>query len=264
MAESSTGLARQVRVGVLELVHLELEQRLGLEDPAEGREPLREQAPQVFLIPADDLEHEVDAAGARAQVLDLRQLLERLDHACARLRAHAQEDDGEDRVAEAVRVGHGDDVEDALAPQAVCPEADGRLRHAERLRDRPERAAPVFHELGHDRAVELVEVAGVVGVFLADFASVARKPAGAYPPTAGQAAGRNPGRDGQWNLGVAPAGDARPVYRPATFAGFWPAMRRRHASSSVAPMLASMGAPCVLAWLAPRDPESRQRHRTNH
>ena len=37
------------------------------------------------------------------------------------------------------------------------------------------------------------------------------------------------------------------------------AAKRRHASSSVAPISADMGAPCVLAWLAFRSPCTRRR-----
>ena len=52
--------------------------------------------------------------------------------------------------------------------------------------------------------------------------------------------------------------------RPATFTGSWPAITRRHASSSVAPVPEGTRAPCVLAWLGARDPEARQRHWTRH
>ena len=39
---------------------------------------------------------------------------------------------------------------------------------------------------------------------------------------------------------------------------------RRHASSSVAPISPDMGAPCVLAWLAPRTRGTRQHHLKGH
>src|SRR5919109_2241150 len=44
------------------------------------------------------------------------------------------------------------------------------------------------------------------------------------------------------------------VAHPAPFVGAWPAITLRHASSSVAPVLANTGAPCVLAWLGAREP----------
>src|SRR3990172_8498540 len=113
-AESSTVRATaEVRVGVLELVDLQLEERFGLEDPAHGGEPLHQQAPQVLVVPADDLEHEVDAPRAGAQVLDLGQGLQLLDDAGTGPGPHAEQDDREDLVAEAVWVRHGDDVENA-------------------------------------------------------------------------------------------------------------------------------------------------------
>src|ERR687892_1902163 len=40
--------------------------------------------------------------------------------------------------------------------------------------------------------------------------------------------------------------------------GFWPAITRRAAAFSVAPIASAMGAPCVLASLGARDPEFRQ------
>jgi len=39
---------------------------------------------------------------------------------------------------------------------------------------------------------------------------------------------------------------------------------RRHASSSVASISPDMDAPCVLAWLAPRTPGTRQHHLKRH
>src|SRR5438876_6435033 len=54
------------------------------------------------------------------------------------------------------------------------------------------------------------------------------------------------------------------VTRPATSSGFWPASARRQAMSSVAPGLTSPSAPCVLAWLGARDPETRKRDRADH
>ena len=39
---------------------------------------------------------------------------------------------------------------------------------------------------------------------------------------------------------------------------------RRAAASSVAPISSDMGAPCVLASLASRTPEMRNRHRRSH
>ena len=47
-------------------------------------------------------------------------------------------------------------------------------------------------------------------------------------------------------------------------AGFWPAITRRAAASSVAPIALAMGAPCVLASLGARDPETRQHHLKGH
>ena len=41
-------------------------------------------------------------------------------------------------------------------------------------------------------------------------------------------------------------------------AGFWPAITRRAAASSVASIASAMQAPCVLASLGARDPEPRQ------
>src|SRR3990170_6903228 len=111
MAESSTG---KVGIGVLELVHRELEVRLGLEDPADGGEPLGEQAPESFLILAHDLENEVEPARTRAQVLDLGESLKRLDDAGVCPWPDAQEDDGKDLVADPVRIGHRDDAQRAL------------------------------------------------------------------------------------------------------------------------------------------------------
>src|SRR5262245_51955212 len=47
---------------------------------------------------------------------------------------------------------------------------------------------------------------------------------------------------------------------PAIHTAFLPAITRRHAASSVAPISRSdIGAPCVLAWLGASDPE-HQRH----
>jgi len=40
--------------------------------------------------------------------------------------------------------------------------------------------------------------------------------------------------------------------------GFWPAITRRAAASSVAPVSTDTRAPCVLASLGARDPEARR------
>lgn len=46
--------------------------------------------------------------------------------------------------------------------------------------------------------------------------------------------------------------------------GLWPAITRRAAASSVAPICLHMNAPCVLAALGARDPETRQHHWQRH
>ena len=54
------------------------------------------------------------------------------------------------------------------------------------------------------------------------------------------------------------------VPHAARHAGLWPAITRRAAASSVAPVFANTDAPCVLASLGASDPEPRQRHRAGH
>src|SRR5712691_9284114 len=51
---------------------------------------------------------------------------------------------------------------------------------------------------------------------------------------------------------------------PAIQAGFWPAITRRAAASSVAPIATAMGAPCVLASLGASEPEAQKHYRTGH
>ncbi len=54
------------------------------------------------------------------------------------------------------------------------------------------------------------------------------------------------------------------VASPATFSASLTRDKRRHAASSVALGQTSPSAPCVLAWLASRTPETRERHRGDH
>ncbi len=51
---------------------------------------------------------------------------------------------------------------------------------------------------------------------------------------------------------------------PATLGGARPAITRRAAASSVAPVLSSTGAPCVLASLGAREPGIHQRYQEDH
>src|SRR5713226_5785646 len=51
---------------------------------------------------------------------------------------------------------------------------------------------------------------------------------------------------------------------PAVHAGFWPAITRRTAASSVAPVFANTSPPCVLASLGAHDPEPRRYHWKRH
>ena len=60
---------------------------------------------------------------------------------------------------------------------------------------------------------------------------------------------------GEWSWAVSL--QARPF-------GFWPAITRRAAASSVAPVLPSTRAPCVLASLGAHDPETRQHSLKGH
>src|SRR5439155_12921518 len=78
------------------------------------------------------------------------------------------------------------------------------------------------------------------------------------------------GRERPRRRARAPAGGGRkPRYHglvllPAMHAGFSPAITLRAAASSVAPVIAITGAPCVLASLGARDREARQHSRTRH
>ena len=65
-------------------------------------------------------------------------------------------------------------------------------------------------------------------------------------------------------LPQARCGEAGVVPLPAMPSGSLARDERRHASSSVVPIPMGIGTPCVLAWLAPRTPETRPHHWKGH
>ncbi len=76
---------------------------------------------------------------------------------------------------------------------------------------------------------------------------------------AAAAARREPDRRYRWlrhRLGVVP--------HRAMHARFWPAITRRAAASSVAPVASATSAPCVLASLGARDPEAERHYPAGH
>src|SRR5205823_7673030 len=54
------------------------------------------------------------------------------------------------------------------------------------------------------------------------------------------------------------------VLRPATHAGFWPAITRRQSPPSLLPRLPALAASECGVWPGARDPEARRHHWTGH
>jgi hypothetical protein len=54
------------------------------------------------------------------------------------------------------------------------------------------------------------------------------------------------------------------VALPANIGGARRAITLRHAASSVAPIVTTIGTPCVLAWLGARTPGIHRCHQENH
>ena len=63
---------------------------------------------------------------------------------------------------------------------------------------------------------------------------------------------------------AAPRNEENVVPLPAIHVRLWPAITRRAAASSVAPIASTIGAPCVLASLGARDPEAGRHHWKGH
>ncbi len=142
---------------VVELLpELEVEERLGRDDLGQRPDAVRhvEQPPAVG---ADDLDEQVEAAGRDDDVVRLLPLGELVRDDLRRPR-RADPDHRLGLEAEAERVRHARDLQDALLAEPAVPRAHGRLGDAERGGDPPERLAAVPLQRLDDPAVDVIEL----------------------------------------------------------------------------------------------------------
>jgi methyltransferase (TIGR00027 family) len=145
------------RVDVGHLVHLQLHERLRGGDAADGGDPFVEQFPQVIVVTADQLGVHVRAAGAGRDVGDLVPGRQRVDHRLLSAGKHAEQAECQHAVAQAERVGDGNEGQRTGAHQPVHPEPDGAFGHAELPRDLPVGQPSVGLQQANDGAVGVVQ-----------------------------------------------------------------------------------------------------------
>ena len=116
-----------------------------------------EDAQELLLARAHELDDDVERAGGDHDVLDLRDLSQPRG-GLPRVPAHAQADRGHHAAAQGHRVGDGHDPHQPGLAQPVDPLARRRLREPDRLAELPVGPPAVLLEQHDDGGVGLVEL----------------------------------------------------------------------------------------------------------
>src|SRR4051812_7939759 len=154
-----TWASGQVSVGAVVVglfVYPQTDRRLGLADALDGADAVVDDAEQVLVVAADDLQLEVVPAGGEHAVVDLVDLADRLGGE-TRVTGHRDRHRGHHPETEGDRVGYGDDLQGSRVDQRLHPLPDGGLGQADRVTDRGVGAAAVLLELAQDRLAHVVE-----------------------------------------------------------------------------------------------------------
>ncbi|MEG8034502.1 hypothetical protein QP157_03940 [Sphingomonas sp. LR61] len=135
---------------VVELfAELQVDEGLGAGDARDGPDRAVEQFDQVVVVLADDLDHQVEAAGGHDEVVDRRQLFEGIGD-CSGVTADPDADHRLPVEAELHRVGDRDDLHDAGLGELLDALPDRRLAETDGLADLAVRTAAVRLELFDD------------------------------------------------------------------------------------------------------------------